>query len=133
MHDVIGGQYLEGFDQLLQVLDYLVLGQASILSDFLIKRASIAELIKEVKIIDGLEYLDKPDDIRRVYLRQHLNFIERAFLQFRVVLETLDVDHLYCYLLAVSTIDSPVHFAVLALAYLLVQRVVLDDLHHRYF
>lgn len=133
MHDVIGSQYLESLDQLLEILDDLMLGQASILPDFLIEGASIAKLIKEVKIIDGLEYLNEPDNIRRVDLGQHLYFIERAFLQFRIVFESFNIDDLHCHLLVISAIDAAVHLSVLPLADLFMQRVILDDLHHRYF
>lgn len=110
-----------------------MLRQASILPYFLIKRASITKLIKEVEIIDGLEYLNEPDYIRRVDLRQHLYFIERAFLQLWIVFEAFYIDDLHCYLLAVSAIDAPIYLAVLSLTDLLMKRVVLDDLHHRYF
>lgn len=133
MHDVVGSQNLECFDELVQILNNFVLRQASALPNFLVECASIAKLIKEVKVIDGLEYLDEPDYIRRIDLCEHFDLIKRAFLQFRIVFETLDVDHLHCYFLAVSAVDAAVHLSIFSLADLLVKCVIFDDLDHRYF
>jgi hypothetical protein len=49
---------------LLQIFNNFVLRQASISSDFLVQSPSIAELIKEVEVINGLENLDEANDMR---------------------------------------------------------------------
>ena len=130
MHDISAGENLKGFQELIKILHNLDLREMSIFFDFLIEGASIAVLIKEIKIIDSFEYLDKSDNMRAVYLRQNLYLIEGAFLQFRVIFEALDIDHFNGDFFGVAAVDSSEYFPLLSLADLLVEGVIFNDLDH---
>lgn len=106
------------------------LGQVAISPDLLIERASVAELIEEVEIIDSLKYLDEADDIGAFDAREHLDFVEGALLQFGVFSEATYVDYFGCYFATSTAIYSSVDLAVLALTDLFVKSVVLDYLDH---
>jgi hypothetical protein len=59
----------------------------------LVEGPSIAELVKKVEIIDSFEYFDETQDVRTVNACKDFYFIQRAFLQFRVLSKTTHVDH----------------------------------------
>jgi len=50
------------------------------LFDLLVKSTSIAELIKEVEVIDSFENLNEFNDVGTFYFRQNFNFVECALL-----------------------------------------------------
>lgn len=83
---------------MLEKADDFSLGQVATSSDFLIECASVAVLIEEVEIVNGLEYLNETDDIGAFDASEHLDLIESAFLQFGVFSEATNIDHFGCYL-----------------------------------
>jgi hypothetical protein len=130
VHDVAGSEDAEGLDQLLKIGENPGLGETAVPANVLVEGASVAELVEEVEVVDGLEDLNEADDVRGVDAREHLDLVEGALLQLRVLLEAPDVDHLRSHLAASAPVDSAVDLAVLSLSDLLVQRVVLNDLNH---
>jgi hypothetical protein len=61
---------------------------------------------------------------------EDVDLVDRALLQFFVLLEPPHLDHLHRVLLAVVFVYRPVDLPVGALADYLVERVVLDYAHH---
>lgn len=130
MHDVVSCEYLECFKQLFYKLPYFILTEFSIPFDLLAKSASIAELIKEVKIVDCFKYLDESYYIGWLYFIQHFDLVKSAFLQFRIIFESLYIDHFHCYFFPRLAINPSVYFSVLSFPDLFMKGVVLNDFYH---
>lgn len=115
-------KYLEGF----LFAEFLLLGQ------HVFECAPIAEFIDEVEVVGGFEHVVVPDYVRvRLNAAQDVDLVDRALLQFLILPELGDGDHLDGVLLLVGVVDGPVDLPVHARPYDLVQGVVLDVFDHR--
>lgn len=129
MHDVVLIQYLERFQQLLEYLQSLLLMQPVLLLQPMLQCPLVAEFVHKIKVIRGFEHLDVSDDIGTLLdSLQDLDFVDCALLELGVLLELYDGDDLHCKLLVCLKVAGLVNSAVHALAYDLVQGVVLDYL-----
>ena len=71
----------------------------SVLFDFLIKSPTITELIEKIEIVDSFKNFDEFDNMRTIYLGKNLDFVQGAFLQFRIFFESFYIDHFNCHFL----------------------------------
>ena len=130
MHYIFTRQNLKSFNNLFKILIHFAFWEMSILFDFLIKSPSITELIEKVEIVDSFQNFNKFDDMWTIYLGKNLNFVQGAFLQFRIFFESFYIDHFNSHFLCISTVDSPVNLPVLSFTNLLIECVVLDYFYH---
>ena len=113
MHDVIFGKDLEGFDHLTKIDKGPFLRERPFLLHEFIKRSSIAKFIDKVKVVNSLQHVNIPDDIRAsLDCRQNVNLIDCTFFQFRNLLELLRVNDLDRHLLFCFHVNSLVNFTV---------------------
>jgi hypothetical protein len=67
VHNVGLDEDLEGLEEVIEVAESFGLIESSQGPDFLLKGASVAELIDEVVVVGCFEDLDEPDDMRGVF------------------------------------------------------------------
>lgn len=80
MHDVIFGKDLESFNHLTKKDKRLFLRKMPFLLHEFIKRATITKFIDKVKVVNGLEHVNIPDDIgTSLDCRQDVNLIDCTF------------------------------------------------------
>lgn len=131
MHDVVFGQDFESFDHLAEVGEGSFFGEGPFLLHGFIQSAAIAILVDEVEVVDSLEHVDVPDDVRTVLDGgQNVDFVDRAFFQFWDFFELLRVYHLDRHLLFCFHVHRFVHFAIHALSQLFQDGVIFDDFAH---
>ena len=131
MHDVIFGKDLESFNHLTKKDQGLFLRERPFLLHEFIKRATITKFIDKVKVVNGLEHVNIPDDIgASLDCRQNVNFIDCTFFQFRNLLELLCINDLDRYLLFCFHVNSLINFTVDSFTQLLKNRIVFNDLAH---
>ena len=81
MHDVGFDQYLESFEQIIEIIDSLSLLEPTMSPDFLLQSTTIAVLIDKVVVVGSLEYFDESDNMRGVlYFTQSLYFVDGELL-----------------------------------------------------
>lgn len=132
MHDVRFREYLEGLQQILEVLDGLGLFEATVQFDFLFEGASVAELIDEVVVVGSFKNFNEANHMRGVfYLRQSLNFVDGELLQLRAHLELFDFNDLDSHQLASLFVESFVNLPEFSLADHCLQNVVFYFFAHR--
>ena len=131
MHDVIFGEDLEGFDHLTKIDKGPFLRERPFLLHELIKRSTSAKFIDKVKVVNSLQHVNIPDEIRAILdCRQNVNLIDCKFFQFRNLLEFLCINDLDRHLLFCFHVNSLVNFTVDSLTQLLKNCKVFDDLAH---
>lgn len=113
-------KYLDGFRLSESSFGFDVLGQCS----------AVTILVDEVVVVGGAQHFHELDDVDVVYFGQDGDLVVGELAQFGRVLELLDVHHLHCEDLLVFAVLCLVDVAVLALADLLEQDVVLYYLVH---
>ena len=132
MHNVVLVQYLKGILQLLEDQQRILLRQLDLFRQQVLKRATIAILINEVKVIGGLEHVIILDNVGvALDVGEDVYLIDCAFLKLLVLFEFIDRDHLYRVLLLVVVVYGAVHLPVDAGTDRFVQHVVLDVFYHR--
>lgn len=76
MHDIISDQHFECFEQILKVLQCLILCEMSLLTNKILKGASITVLINKIDIVGSFEDFDEFDNVSGVfYLGEGLDFV----------------------------------------------------------
>jgi hypothetical protein len=80
VHDVVADEHLEGLEEVLEVAECPFLDQVFGLFDEILEGATVTKFIDEVDIVDGLEYLNKLNDVGGVlYLGECLDFVDGEF------------------------------------------------------
>ncbi len=113
MHDIIFGEYFEGFNHLLEVEESFLFREWPILLHLSIQSTSIAILIYEIEIVRCFEHVNVPNDIGAgLDSRENVYFVHCTFLEFRNLPESVCFDYLDRNLLFSFHMNGPEYFSI---------------------
>lgn len=133
MHNIESIQNLKRLQQLPEDSQSLFLREPSLLFERVHQRATIAVLVDKIVVIPCLEVVLILDDkLAGADGRQCLHFIDCALLEEIILLKLFDRDDFDRELAHLLGVQCAIDLAIIALAYLFDQRVVVYDLDHSY-
>jgi len=133
VHDVVLIEDLEGVDELLEDEKSLFFWNNPILPEHAFEGAAVAVLVDKVEVVGRFEHIDVLDDVFVFFdIGENINFVDCAFLEFLVLLETPHLDDFDCVLLVVVLVYGPVDLTVCSLSDYFVEGVVLNNADHAF-
>jgi hypothetical protein len=131
VHDVIFWKDLKSLHHLTEIDKSSFFREGPFFLHEFVKSSPITEFIDEVKVVDGLQYINVPDDVGTVLDGgENVDFVDGALLKFGDLLELLCIDDLDCHLLFCFHMNCLVNFTVDSFAELFENGVVFNDFAH---
>ena len=133
VHNITSGQHFEGLEHLPEEEQRFLFRKRCLFLHQLVHSPSVAVLVDEVEVVGCLQHIDVLHYVGTVLqVRQDVDFIYGAFLQFGDLFEFLCLDHLDGNFLLGDHVDGFVDLGIDSLTQLLLELVVFNYFSHSY-